>query len=83
MSYWATPSGWHPNTPMHVKEGHAGQWYRWFAWRPVQMSEPYGKLVWLKTIERRTFFPALWFVHIVPQWEEYREIPTPGQETRG
>jgi len=38
-------------------------WVKWFAWKPVRISD---RMVWLETIERR--FDAIWFV-----WD-YREI---------
>jgi hypothetical protein len=81
MAYWETPTGWHPRTPLHVLEGAADQWEPWFAWRPVRLegkpAAP-GRLVWLRRIERRWFYPAIWFCPPAPfRWREYRSIPAP------
>lgn len=80
MTFWETPDGWHERTPLHVREGEAGPWERWFAWFPVRVGaspETYGYLVWLETIERRWFYPPIWFIPPAPwRWREYR-LPTP------
>lgn len=82
--FWETAEGYHPNTPMHVLEGMAGKWEPWFAWYPVVLStKPLapGRRVWLKRIERRWFYPALWFVPPAPmRWREFRLPPSSGGE---
>jgi hypothetical protein len=71
--------------PLHVQEGWSTDWFCWFAWRPVRLSErvyepddfsylPNGRWAWLRWVERRVFFAAPWFC--VRGWTEFR-IPPP------
>lgn len=70
--------------PMHVKEGAATSWFRWFAWRPVLLSSQVyenpgytymhtGDWTWFRWVERRRFYAAPWFV--IHAWDEFRRIP--------
>lgn len=84
MAYWETDDGWHPYTPLHVREGMAGPWQRWFAWFPVVVDASPGcdgRRVWLTYVERRWFYPPTWFIPPAPhRWREYRVTPT---DTKG
>lgn len=85
MAFWETADGWHPHTPLHVLEGAADVWGPWFAWRPVRTEGKPGRpgqWVWLRTIERRWFYPAPWFCPPAPfRWREYRLSHPEGGET--
>lgn len=76
---------------MHVSEGSATKWRPWFAWHPVKLYEaddvtPYwyhrsGPWVWLRWIERRTFYAAPWFV--INLWSEFRAPHAPDETQKG
>ena len=46
--------------PLHVSEGVALPWYKWFAWRPVKSEQ--DNWIWLRYTYRRRFCPASWFL---------------------
>lgn len=58
--------------PLHVIEGAATDWERWFAWRPVRTEQ--NAFCWLRSTWRRRFFPPLWFVPPAPvSWWQYSD----------
>ena len=50
-------------------------WYKWFAWYPViVLSNRIPRVVWLKTVERKTWFGyGIWGILKFIEYE-YREI---------
>lgn len=53
--------------PLFIQEGSVGSWRPWFAWVPVWVADeawPYKrqKRIWLKTVLRRKFHCATWFM---------------------
>jgi hypothetical protein len=75
--YWETEDGTlRPGAPMWAKEGNASKWQDWFAWYPVSCAAPgeaFHKWVWLRTVQRRRFYCAVWFC--IPYFDEYRRKP--------
>jgi hypothetical protein len=72
--------------PLHVQEGAATEWRRWFAWHPVRLSSQVyecpgysywhdGSWTWLRWVERRRFYAAPWFV--IHRWDEFRRPTGP------
>lgn len=60
--------------PMHVSEGAATPWKRWFAWRPVRTEQQ--TRVWLRPTWRRRYYPAPWFImEAQGGWWEYSDVP--------
>ena len=59
--------------PLHVREGIASEWRRWFAWRPARLEQ--GGRVWLRSTWRRRFYPPIWFTPPAPVngWLEYSD----------
>lgn len=59
--------------PLHILDGEATAWERWFAWRPV-LSEQ-GRYIWLRLTWRRRFYPPIWFCPPAPAdgWSEYSD----------
>lgn len=59
--------------PLHIQDGHASEWKRWFAWRPVRSEQ--GFQIWLRKTWRRKFFPPMWFCPPAPYngWNEYSD----------
>lgn len=60
--------------PLHIREGRASEWVRWFALRPVKSEQ--GHWIWLRWTWRRHFQPPAWFVPPAPAtgWFEYSDI---------
>lgn len=60
------------SVPLHITDGKAGAWERWFAWRPVRSEQ--GFWVWGRSTWRRWFYPPIWFVPPAPwRWREYSD----------
>lgn len=58
--------------PLHIIDGQALGWTRWFAWRPVRSEQ--GNWIWLRSTWRREFYPPLWFCPPAPyMWREYSD----------
>ena len=79
FEHWPPPwwdADWHPTetAPLHIREGAPGEWRRWFAWHPVTLNSLQSKprRVWLRTVERRTFLCAPWFLDGNRTYEQFR-----------
>lgn len=58
--------------PMHIQEGQAGPWLRWFAWYPVRSEQDFW--IWLRYTCRRWSYPPVWFCPPAPwRWCEYSD----------
>lgn len=67
------------NTPLFVREGHAEKWRPWFAWHPVWIDNgewPHSleKRVWFRTVLRRRFHAAGWFLDGNISWWQYAAL---------
>ena len=61
------------HVPLHILEGVATEWRRWFAWRPVWSEQ--GGWIWLRWTWCRHFTPPIWFTPPAPfgGWFEYSD----------
>lgn len=57
-----------PDGKIMIPEVTLRDWHPWFAWYPVRLKGTYGRLVWLRPVERRTY----WFLDY---FAEYRPHP--------
>ena len=88
LRQWPAPwwgDDWHPTetAPLHVREGAPGKWRRSFAWLPVRLNvlqSQHEPLVWLRTVERRTFLCAPWFIDGNRTYEQFRAATSPSQQ---